>query len=858
MADPDNDRMTQADLMKGRTPYEDPIDKMLRVTKKMPAKIELLMMHPVGKFYCNNWKTEDPRVPGGKYTEKNAAICNRLIEAEFKWDDILGKRKIIEELLPSAFSGENQTQVYELPWIYLENPNKFIPVIIQNVFGTLVEGKWMSWFIVEPGQDSTLEWMIREFTINADEYTEGSYNGRANGTPTFNGGIHGGNSVFGFGAVRLPYGWQNGDKPTRFQAEFVTLAMIRAVAVREQEFYFKQLFRTIYGVGDAMDHTLGQPGNRKKFATIAEFLTEIHQARAVWNKLAETGYPLPELVMALRDRIRLFNQSFMADTEIDTGRAGNNPLFAVMLPEELLTKLLTKIQNFKNTDVGHKGDSEDYVYNREKMLIKSPLIVKDTFVFSTCGYHDRNAAKVHPLKSNIQVINKYMIPDPKDGIDGMKTTTSYLDHAFQIPDVEHKKMHTISFTTFAEKVVFTDGYGVIPNDTPFEKVVEKWVGKENVEQYFERLGRSRMSEKVRALIIDMQGNVARLAAAATDDAILVANHINSLYSALVSCKIFGESAPTLAEGKVFKARIASALLQLTDAVVDGTGPGAVYGAALAGQTFSTIFRNLKIPSLIGQTTMEVVVGVQPPKVPGRLKTFIENMVKHDLYIPFVGAMIADTLWNGDCAFMCKKGTFRIANGVEETRFAKNDQRSIFYMTRKKQLKITYGNVNDSFIEHGANIGDPVTNHGLDPTKFISEKEMLAYNWNTKGGMIAFWLPRKMMEAFNQQFVPLMGCFIEKWRKFIDTPEIAETRWLDPTTMEHIKTNILTKIATKFNTEELNYKAHFERSGGRFGVTDRFMWTGGMKVFVNGQWTVWRNQYQYMEHVIKMDFDSQKK
>ena len=377
---------------------------------------------------------------GYETEQQKAYVLNNYNKEVFTWCSVLGTPTLLGMELKIK-NGVTYSTV-PLPLTYKTEANDFVKHIIKKLESFWIgKNDWTKYF--EFGKKTNdLEWSYKVAKFITPEVYKQHF-GTQHNVIKFHEIEENGKSEFGGIAVSLPYDWHT-NPPSKYQAQNIVLTQLMLALRCLEDHHKKLLIECILNTKDQYYNYLVN-SRSKEPESIEDFLGK--RDFLISAALNRNKYGMAELIQNLKNRMREYNFSASDILSDDSGQS------ALIVPRELMERIIQDPNNHLNTTKGHKN--KEGFYNKENDVLKNFIKINGTYVFPLDKFKNFEFPDGKQLlESNRQEIYLNLIPS---GFELMKNNliqggydNNRLD--FQIPNFKSKRYDMIKFDKFLGKL----------------------------------------------------------------------------------------------------------------------------------------------------------------------------------------------------------------------------------------------------------------------------------------------------------------------------------------------------------------------------------------------------------------------
>lgn len=302
-----------------------------------------------------------------KTKEEQRNIIENWDKIPFKWPAILGPAKLGN----LKIYDENTPHTFDLPQLYLQENNTFIPIVVEKIFSVILHNDWLNFFTYETDDKFPMtNWAHRKIRFVPPEIYKQAY-----GTPkkslTFYEETIRGNSEFAGSSIYLPYDWKTPEAPSRPTIQAIMLTSFIHDTQVKIDHHKRLAIECILDTPNQYYNYMVNSVSRED-ESIKNFLYDRDfKMTAIVNKKDE--YPVSKLISLLNERMAIYNRTYKSSNY-------GAPEWALIVPEKLIIELLQKENYHLNFKKGHRNEEES-LYNKEDKVLRPWYKIKNVYVF---------------------------------------------------------------------------------------------------------------------------------------------------------------------------------------------------------------------------------------------------------------------------------------------------------------------------------------------------------------------------------------------------------------------------------------------------------------------------------------------
>jgi len=356
----------------------------------------------------NSEKAKESHRKGGLFGLLQIANANPAATS-FKWGDvgIGGVGAMPGKLL--AVRDYKTTNITDLPMVFTNTPNTYIPSIIEHALGMFKKDSWIYFFTRNRGQTGQMSWAHKIYSFNVPTIKKQAFGTPHDRISTQSRSLKGRN-FFGGIAIDLPFDF------TGFGTRSQKLEILkRKFIIAAQCMVDRHSLNALECVMNNSDMWKRYLINKKANTintNVQEFVKRYELSIfGIINKSPERG--LQELIDITKDKITNFSITF------DTSIAANNQ-WGIFVPEEMIKFIVTQPEVYKAIHVNHKG--RELFYNQENFVLQPKFKYMNVTIFPIGKYKDDDyKLKLQFLESyRSQIIFNYFDDQNKIQIHDIK------------------------------------------------------------------------------------------------------------------------------------------------------------------------------------------------------------------------------------------------------------------------------------------------------------------------------------------------------------------------------------------------------------------------------------------------------
>ncbi|RLI99788.1 MAG: hypothetical protein DRP08_06920, partial [Candidatus Aenigmatarchaeota archaeon] len=316
---------------------------------------------------------------GASQKEKRKILLNEA-KAPFEWNDILAEPGTI-----STPSDGIPSDVKRIPMRYIEQPNDYIPTLMERLFGIWRSYEWLNFFSFETNEN-TLNWKQKTIKFHVPSIRKQSYATPHNRISHSVTEVEG-TSVFGGIGISLPYDYKLKNQG-KFQVQKLILHEMALAIQAEIDFHSLLALEIIINNGDPY-HKVRINFDGKKFdGSLRDYLEKKDWVwKAIFNKYPARG--MTKLISILTDRVLIFNKSAYSST---TGEA----TWGLFLPKVICDKIILNDKNYEARYVSHK--LKEGFYNRENDISPTSYYIRGVHIYPVSPFSPDKSAGLDPIQ----------------------------------------------------------------------------------------------------------------------------------------------------------------------------------------------------------------------------------------------------------------------------------------------------------------------------------------------------------------------------------------------------------------------------------------------------------------------------